>query len=180
MVWDRWSVTASQSMGALEYQLPLGSGLMMQLGDSTLGPIGEATVAAGDVTASGVALLSQTGQVLAAARATLGLGPVELGYLVSPSGNVGSLQFRSGSVQVSAADSPADGPSVALVVGLGTSASFEGTWALQTGWAARVALSLGQGSDPGAATNSRALPSVFAAAASCGLGMTSPAPTSAQ
>ena len=180
MVWDRWNLTASQTVDALTYQMPLGAGLMMQVGDSTLGPIGEATVVAGDVTASSVALLSQSGQVVTAAQATFALGPVGVGYLAGPTGGVPSLELRTGSVEFYAADWPGAGPSVALAVGLGTGVSLQAAWAAQTGWTAKVAMWVGPGSTPGAANDPAAAPRVLRPPSSCRLGMSSAASASQQ
>jgi len=170
VAWDRWNVTATQSVGALAYQMPLGTGMMMVVGDTTLGPIGEATVAAGDVTLSSVALLTQTGDVVAATQATLGFGPLGVGYLVGPTGGVPSLQLRTGSVTLSAAEWPGQGTSVGLAVGLGGGASMQGTWGVQTGWTAAISLSLGPGSAPTSNTTA-AITGVILPVASCGLGL---------
>jgi len=175
VAWDRWSVTATETVGALAYQMPLGTGMMMVVGDTTLGPIGEATVAAGDVTLSSVALLTQTGELVAAAQATMGFGPFGVGYLVGPTGGVPSLQWRSGSVTLSAAEWPGQGTSVGLTLGFAGGASMQGTWGFQTGWNAVISLSLG----PGLAATSNsttAFTGVILPTASCGLGLSTTPP----
>ncbi|HYM70252.1 MAG TPA: hypothetical protein VEZ44_11700 [bacterium] len=175
VAWDRWAVTATRTVGALAYQMPLGSGMMMVGGDTTLGPIGDATVAAGDVTITTVALLTHTGEVVAAAQTTLGFGPFGVGYLAGPTGGVPSLQFRGGSVTLSAANWPGGGTSVGLNLGLGGGASMQGTWGFQTGWTAVISMSLGRGPAP-ISDSAAAITGVILPAASCWLGFGTASP----
>jgi hypothetical protein len=176
LAWDRWTVTATRGVGALAYEMPLGSGMVLIVGDTTLGPIGEATVAAGDVAVSSVALFTSTGQLVTAAQTTLGLGPFGVGYLIGPSGNVPTLQFRSGSITLSAANWPST--SVGVSLGFGGGTSVQGAWGLQTGWSAEVSLSLGAGRAPMSGSTT-AMTGVILPAEPCTVGL-SPTPRAAR
>ncbi|GEM_PF-3100845 len=160
MSWDRWKLTANQSVGALAYQMPLGSGMMMEVGDTTLGPIGEATVAAGDVSASSVALLSPTGQVVTGAQTSLALGPFGVGYALGPAGGAPSVQYHAGPLTLSAANWPGEGPSVGLNFWFRNGTTVQGSWGQQTGWNAQVQMPLGPGTAPRPSNNAAALTGV--------------------
>jgi len=168
VTWDRWDVVANQSVAALAYEMPLGSAMMMELGDTTLGPIGEATAAAGDVSVSSLALVSQSGEWVAATQTTLTFGPFAIGYLAGPNGGVPSLQYRAGSFMLSASNWPGEGTSLGLNVWLKNGTSVEGTWGQQAGWTAQVEVPLGPGRAPGKLNSASALTGVVLPDGSCG------------
>jgi hypothetical protein len=140
---DEWRLIAGDGLGLVGYHFP-GAGTLA-VGDSVLGPAGFMDMALGDARVSAVALKSQGGQLLSGAQATVGVGPVNVGYATGPAGGSPTVQLHSGSVSASAGTTASQGLQLGLGVGVASGFTIDSSWTAAGGWRVHVAVAIGGG-----------------------------------
>jgi hypothetical protein len=140
---DEWRLIAGDGLGLVGYHFP-GAGTLA-VGDSMLGPAGFMDVTLGDARVSAVALKSQGGQLLSGAQATMGVGPVNVGYTTGPAGGSPTVQLHSGSVSASAGTTASEGLQLGLGVGLPSGLTVDSSWTAAGGWRLHLAAPIGGG-----------------------------------
>ncbi len=140
---DQWRLIAGDGVGLIGYSFP--GPATMALGDSALGPAGFIDVTLGDARVSAVALKSPAGQVLSGAQATMGAGPVNLGYTTGPGGGSSAIQLHNGSVSASAGTTPSQGVQFGLGIALAPGFTVDSSWTAAGGWRLHVAVPIGGG-----------------------------------
>ena len=140
---DEWRLIAGDGLGLVGYHFP-GAGTLA-VGGSVLGPAGFMDMALGDARVSAVALKSQGGQLLSGAQATVGLGPVSVGYATGPAGGSPTVQLHSGSVSASAGTTAGEGLQLGLGVGLPSGLTVDSSWTAAGGWRLHLAAPIGGG-----------------------------------
>lgn len=145
---DQWRLIAGDGVGLIGYNVP-GTGTLA-LGDSALGPAAFVDMTLGDARVSAVALKSQAGQVQSGAQASVGAGPVNIGYTMGPAGGSSAIQVHSGSVSASAGTTPGEGVQLGVGIALTPGFSVDSSWTAAGGWRLHLAVSIGGGTVAGA------------------------------
>jgi hypothetical protein len=140
---DQWRLIAGDGVGLIGYNVP-GTGTLA-MGGSALGPAAFVDMTLGDARVSAAALKSQAGQVLSGAQASVGAGPVNIGYTVGPAGGSPAIQVHSGSVSASAGTTPGEGVQVGLGIALTPGFTVDSSWTAAGGWRLHLAVSIGGG-----------------------------------